>query len=278
MTWDEHVRGGAAMLSGAQVENPMTEARMLWEHVTGRSYAQWLVRPLPITEPVLEEYRNAIGRRTRREPFHYIVGSKEFMGLSFRVNPAVLVPRPETEILVETVLARMVEPPLCVVDVGTGSGAIALSLRQHWRSQKTCIIGVDNSDAALGVAQDNGSRLGLPVTWLLGNLLDPIDQPVDVVVANLPYVSVKDRGFLAQELQFEPQAAIYSGETGTELIGELIDAARGKLTMGGHIFLEVGQGQARWAENRLHQAGLWLGDTVKDYGAIDRVVWARREA
>lgn len=277
MTWQEYVRNGAAKLSGAEIENPMTEARMLWEHATGRSYVEWLAYPSPITEPVLEEYEKALGRRVRREPFHYIVGFKEFMGLSLRLTPAVLIPRPETETLVETVLCRVTQPKAGIVDVGTGSGAIALSLRQHWRSPEIPIIGIDWSEAALEVAEDNGNRLGLPVTWLHGNLLDPIDYPVDVVVANLPYVSINDRELLAAELQFEPQGALYAGEAGTELMRELIDAARGKLTMGGHIFLEVGQGQARWAENRLRQVGLSVGATVQDYAGIDRVVWARRE-
>lgn len=277
MTWQESVRRGAAVLSGAQVENPMAEARMLWEHATGRSYAEWVAHPSPVPESILRAYDQAIGRRARREPFHYIVGLKEFMGLALRVTPAVLIPRPETEILVETVLDRIPLAQASVVDVGTGSGAIALALRQHWPSPEIRIIGIDWSQAALRVAEDNGKRLGLPVTWLQGNLLDPLDQAIDVVVANLPYVSINDRERLAAELHFEPEGALYAGEAGTELISALVDAARGKLTRDGHIFLEVGQGQARWVENRLRQAGFLVGDTVKDYGGIERVVWARRE-
>lgn len=277
MTWQEHLQRGTKKLADAHIENPSAEARMLWEYASDRSYAEWLVHPLVVTGQIVTRYDEAVGRRTQREPFHYIVGQKEFMGIALQVSPAVLIPRPETEILVHTVLAHLSPEVDTLVDVGTGSGAIALALRHALISAKIRIIGIDRSESALLLAAANGARLGLPVEWRQGNLLDPIGEPVDVVVANLPYVSTRDRNQLAAELHFEPESALFAGPIGTELIGQLIEVARGKLSRGGHIFLEVGQGQASWTNSQLRQKGFLVGPTVQDYDGIERVVWARRE-
>ncbi len=277
MTWQEYIQSGAARLASAEIESPAGEARRLWEHASGLSYAEWLVHPVAITEEHVTRYEKALARRERREPFHYIVGCKEFMGLSLHVSPAVLIPRPETETLVETVLDHMGQAVGTVVDVGTGSGAIALALRQRLADRTIRVIGIDSSSAALSVATANGERLGLSVEWIQGNLLDPVDDIVDVVVANLPYVSTQDREQLAPELHYEPDLALYAGPAGTELLGQLIDGARDRLSGGGYIFLEIGQGQAAWVKSHLRQQGFGVGQTVCDYGGIERVVWARRE-
>ncbi len=277
MTWQDHIRAGMEKLSQAGIENAAREARLLWEYASGRSYADWVLHPEETPKSIIVVYDQVLGRRVRREPFHYIVGSKEFMGLSLRVSAAVLIPRPETEILVETVLDHLPSKIDRVVDVGTGSGAIALALRDRIKNPETRIFGIDPSVKALRIAAENGKRLGLPVTWLQGSLLDSIENPLDVVVANLPYVSTKDRDQLAPELSFEPAMALYGGPIGTELIAALIDAAQRKLVRGGHIFLEVGQGQAPWTMSHLQGQGFQGCQTVQDYGGIERVIWAKRE-
>lgn len=275
--WRFRIREATEQLRAAGIGEATREAVWLWEEATGVPWARWVTHGS--SGPAAEakaRYAAWIERRCRREPFAYIVGHREFMGIDLQVTPSVLIPRPETELLVEAVLARLgQEPgPVDVVDVGTGSGAIALALarlgRPDWR-----IRGIDLSPDALRVAAANGRRLGLTVTWALGDLLGPLDYPVDAVVANLPYVDAADQARLAPELAYEPELALFAEDGGFREIERLIAALPGSVNRPGWVFLEIGYGQADRVEHALRVAGTAWVERIQDYNGIDRVMVAR---
>jgi release factor glutamine methyltransferase len=272
MTWLEHIKAAALELAKAGVDEPTAEARYLWLYATGTALVSWLSGGREIADSDAAHFYHLVRRRVRREPFHYIVGQREFMGLTLMTTVDALIPRPETELLVERVLAD-IQPdiPTTVVDVGTGSGAIALALR-HYAPAAATIYATDISAAALALARTNAERLGLSVCFALGSLLEPIEVPINLVVANLPYISFLDKEYLDPELSYEPEIALYAGPLGTEIVEQLIDQAREKLMPGGHIYLEVGQGQSSTVLAYLRNDGFTPDPVAYDYRGIDRIV------
>jgi release factor glutamine methyltransferase len=208
-------------------------------------------------------------RRLSGEPSAYITGHREFYGLDFRVNPSVLIPRPESELLVETALDIAKNRPLSIIaDIGTGSGAIAISLALGLPRAK--IYATDISAAALEVALANCRQHGVSgrVRLLEGNLLEPLPEPVDIIVANLPYVSQSE---LAP--RFEPPLALDGGTDGTKIIEQLCQQVGGKLKAGGWLLLEIGQGQRATVVAILHNI-FPEGEieVIPDLGGIERLV------
>lgn len=272
MTWLDHIKQAARELAKAGIDEPNAEARYLWVYATDTPLVSWISESREIADSDVEQFYHLVSRRIRREPFHYVVGQRDFMGLTLVTTADALIPRPETELLVQRVLTDMrPDRRLTIVDVGTGSGAIALALR-HYSSGSLAIYATDVSPAALALARANAERLGLSVCFALGSLLEPIECPVNIVVANLPYISVLDKEHLEPELSYEPEVALYAGPIGTELVEQLIDQARDKLIQGGHIYLEVGQGQSSRVLAYLRNAGFIPDPVVYDYGGIDRIV------
>lgn len=211
-----------------------------------------------------------VARRARREPVAYILGRRGFRDLELAVDPRVLVPRPETELLVEAAL----ELPrgARVLDIGTGSGAVALALK-HERPDLE-VAGSDVSAEALVVARANGERLGLDVPWHRADLVHGTGGPWDAVVANPPYVAEDELGTLAPEIHHEPRAALEAGEDGLEVISRLVR----ELSEVGvpWVALEVGLGQAGAVRERLARAGYARIEACDDLAGIPRVVVARR--
>ncbi len=227
----------------------------------------------PLTEEEVENYRQLIIRRAKGEPVAYITGKKEFYGFEFHVERGVLIPRPETELLVEAAYEFLKgKEGLTVVDVGTGSGCIALTLCRL-TSGKHRFYGTDISKKALSVAELNRERMGCSaVSFLKGDLLSPVDFPVDVVVSNPPYVPLNDRRLEKQVLKFEPAVALFGGETGLEIIERLVVQSSEKLKPGGFIALEVGEGQSRDVASLLESSGFHSVNILKDLSGIERVV------
>lgn len=271
MSWTELVQRAREQLDRAGVESPEREAIYLWEWATGRSYADWITWDGRIDEVESQRFSHGVARRCERVPMAYITGHREFYGLDLLVSPAVLIPRPDTEVLVDMVLQSVSDEPRTVVDVGTGSGAIALALKHHRPSWR--VEGVDSSRAALAVAHQNSIRLGLAVTWRLSDLLCDVSRPIDVLVANLPYVA---RSWipLDPEMSHEPARALYADQEGLALIYDLVEQGPRWLSPGGSIFIECGVGQASAISKRLVQAGFDHLRVVKDYAGVDRVVSA----
>jgi release factor glutamine methyltransferase len=247
------------------------EARLLLSRASGFSEAQILAFPereLPAAASMaFSEY---LQRRKRGEPVAYIVGEKEFYGLALEVTPAVLIPRPETELLVERALALDFSS---LVDLGTGSGAIALAAKKH--RARARIIAVDSSAEALAVARRNAARHRLDVEFRLGSWLEPLaGETLDLVVANPPYVAAGDPHLA--DLGFEPAAALVSGGDGLDAIRDIVAAAPRHLHPGGWLLVEHGIGQDGAVRRLMAQAGLEETQTWPDLAGIPRVSAARR--
>jgi len=272
------LRWATARLHAAGVDSPRLDAEILLAHVLTVERAHILAHPerrLRVAEST--RYRQLVVRRARREPVAYLVGHQEFYGLDFCVSSAVLIPRPETELLVEAAIAlgcAFDARPWIVADVGTGSGAIAVSLAVNVPHAR--VYATDVSAEALAVAEKNCRRHGVSgrVTLLRGHLLTPLPEPVDCIVANLPYVSRAEWESLPTGITaYEPRLALDGGPDGLEYIGELLASAGPYLRPGGAILLEIGAAQGlavtTLAEEHFPQARV---DLLRDYAGLARVV------
>jgi release factor glutamine methyltransferase len=246
-------------LTASGCDTPRLDAEVLLAAALGVDRAALIADPERGVEP--EPFREYVRRRTQREPVAYILGRRGFRWLELEVDPRVLVPRPETEHVVEAALG--LPSGARVVDVGTGSGAIALALADERPDLR--VVATESSPGALAVARANGARLGLAVEWLLGDLLEPVRGSVDAVVSNPPYVADGER--LAPELSYEPREALYGGPDGLEVLRRLVGATRDVP----FVAFEVGHGQAAEVASMLD-----TGEVIRDLAGIERVVVARR--
>jgi release factor glutamine methyltransferase len=267
----EAIDSAVVALTAAGVETPRLDAEVLLAHALGVDRATLVVdRDRAVEGPAVRAFQDAVRRRAvGREPVAYITGVKGFRRLDIAVDPRVLIPRPETETLVEAAL----ELPrgARVVDVGTGSGAVALALADERPDLR--VLGADVSEAALAVARANAARLGLDVTFVRADLLDGVGE-VDAVVANPPYV--EDGTALAPEIaRHEPVVALYAGPDGLAAVRRLVEqaAARGAV---GFLAVEVGAGQAGAVEALARAAGFARVERRRDLAGIERVVVAWR--
>lgn len=251
-------------LRGSRVE--AREARLLLAAATGFSEASVVAYPERILPAqALEQFHRFVERRRKGEPVAYILGRKEFYGLEFTVNPAVLIPRPETELLVELSLQRQFSS---VADLGTGCGAVALALKHN--RPKARVVAVEASAAALVVAKRNAARFNLQIEFVHGRWLAPLaGERFDLVVSNPPYVAEGDPHLA--DLAFEPLAALVAGPDGLAAIKEIVAAAPSHLVPGGWLMLEHGIGQEVAVRALLGQEGLEGLKTWPDLAGIPRV-------
>lgn len=278
----------AQRLGGADVDSPRLDAEVLLGHVLGMTRAQLYAHAdRRLSDEDRHRFEALVGRRCLHEPVAYLVGRKAFYGLELLVTPQVLIPRPETELLVDLALDAIRHrqaaspngalPKLTVADIGTGSGAVALAIAAN--SANTEVVATDISAAALEVAQQNAQRLGLQdrVRFVQGHLLQPLTHPVDLIVANLPYVAESEWPTLAPDIvNYEPSLALAGGPDGLSLIRELLAQAPRYVKPGGSVFLEIGSGQgaavARLAARAFPDAYV---EVLTDYAYHDRVVAVR---
>ena len=247
------------------------EARLLLAAAAGISEASVLAFPeKELTEQAQAAFRSFVSRRRKGEPVAYILGRKEFYGMELEVSPAVLVPRPETELLVDLALARK---PASVLDLGTGSGAIALALKRHLPSAR--VVATDASAEALAVAKRNAAKLGLGIEWRLGRWFEPLaGERFEGIVCNPPYVAVGDPHLVA--LPFEPRLALLAGGDGLEAVRIVVREAPAHLAPGGWLLLEHGEGQHEAVRGLLEAAGLETQAGWPDLAGIPRVAGGRR--
>jgi release factor glutamine methyltransferase len=260
-------------LQAAGVDSPRLDAEVLLAHALGvERTTLWLDPDREVTGDPARWFRDAIRRRTvERVPVAYLVGRKGFRHLDLEVDPRVLVPRPETEHLVEALLD--LPPGSRVHDVGTGSGAIALALKDERPDFR--VSASDVSPDALAVARANAERLGLDVAFSQGDLLDGVDPHVDVIVSNPPYVEETQRRFLAPEVVgHEPALALFAGTDGLLTIRPLVTQAAG--TDAYMLAMEVGAGQAPAVRALVAAAGFPEVSTVTDLAGHERVVVGQR--
>lgn len=263
-----------------QQDEARSEVQALLQAVLEVKRAYLLAHPERVlSEQELSRYQTSLQRRLQGEPLAYILGEREFFGLTFKVTPATLIPRADTELLVELALARIPpQGPCRVLDLGTGSGAIALSIA-HARADLD-VTAVDASEEALAVAQENARRLGVGnVRLLRSDWYDALaDQRYHLIVSNPPYIPAGD-GHLAQgDLRFEPLSALAAGTDGLDDIRSIIDGAGVHLMAGGWLLLEHGYDQAAAVRGLLSQAGFEKVCSDKDLAGIERVSSGCRSA
>ena len=272
LTLAQALHQAQATLASAHVDDALLISELLLRHLLKISRVQLYVKYDSILPPEHEAaFQRLIERARSGEPVAYITGQREFYGLDFYVDPRVLIPRPETELLVEKTISLAGGRPSTIADVGTGSGAIAISLAINLPQAR--IYATDISAEALEVARSNCQRHGVTdrICLLKGDMLGPLPEPVDFIVANLPYVREADTR--SPPLYHEPRLALDAGKEGLACIERLCQVAAGKLRSGGHLLMEIGQGQARavktLAGRHLPQAYL---EITPDLHGIPRLV------
>jgi release factor glutamine methyltransferase len=277
MTVLEVLQSTTAYFKKRDIESPRLNAEHLLAHTLERRRIDlYLEFERPLAETELAPLRELVRRRGQGEPLQHLLGTVEFAGRVFLCDRRALVPRPETEELVERIIQSAVtNHPSTILDVGTGSGVIALTLAAQFPEAE--VDAVDISDDALALARENAARLDLQdrVRFAKGNLLTEIEGAFDLIVANLPYVATGDRPALSREVLHDPAVAVFAGERGDELVRELISVARDRLCPGGMLALEIGIGQADnlaalLAEKNYHDIA-----SIRDYCGVTRFLFGR---
>ncbi|RMH42350.1 MAG: peptide chain release factor N(5)-glutamine methyltransferase [Gammaproteobacteria bacterium] len=259
---------GVALLENWS-ETAALDARILLEHVVGMTHAELIIRDQePVAEAQKRAYLELLARRAKGEPVAYLIGEKEFWSLPFMVTPATLIPRPETELLVQYLIEHLAHG--CrVVDLGTGSGAIAIALAKSRPDLE--VWATDLSEAALAVAKANGERHGVRVHWRLSDWGAALTGIVfDAIVSNPPYIAESDRHLQQPALQYEPRNALVSGEDGLDDIRKIVRYAEGALTPGGVLVLEHGYQQGPAVKELMTKAGFCQPQVLYDLAGLWR--------
>jgi release factor glutamine methyltransferase len=270
-------------LEAVEIPSARLDAEVLLSFCLGCDRLDFYKNPdMTISEAKLSTFRNLIARRLQWEPVAYITGRKEFWTFVLEVNNSVLIPRPDTEIIVEealTICRNIDSSEIKILDIGTGSGAIALALASEITGAK--VVATDISPAALNLAQKNATALGLKekIYFQQGDLFEPVDGIFDIIVCNPPYISAQDYEKLPAGVKdYEPQDALLAGKSGLEFYEKLIYQAAGFLQKNGWLLLEIGAKQETGVRGIMEAAGIY--DSVemrKDYAGLPRVIKARRK-
>lgn len=271
MTYREVIGLGEKVLSMAEVADVKTDAWLLLEMVCkiDRNF-YYMHMDEDIPEDQLKEYENAVKKRAEHIPLQYIVGETEFMGLKFKVNSSVLVPRQDTETLVEEAL-RVVKPGMKVLDMCTGSGCIVVSILHNMTEAKG--YAVDISKQALNVAKENAKINEVSVQFEQSDLFDHVTGTYDVIVSNPPYIPTAEIQKLMPEVrEFEPMEALDGKEDGLYFYRKIVEACRDYLNPEGHILFEIGYDQGESVSSLLKDAAFKEVQVIKDLAGNDRVV------
>jgi release factor glutamine methyltransferase len=272
-------------LRAAGIESAAQEPVWLIEHALGLSGLRQVVdRARELSQTEVANVLACLGKRARREPLQYILGTQEFCGLEFEVNPSVLIPRPETEMLVRETIRRLPrEHHPTLVDVGTGSGCLAVTLARS--IPEGTMLAIDLSASALEIAKRNADRhaVGSTITWLEGDLLAPLEGrglegSVTAIISNPPYIQEGDWPTLQLEVRlYEPPMALIAGPRGTELHERLLMEATPFLKPGGLLIMELGKGQsAALCKKVTSMAAYTSAEIIPDEAGIDRVLIVER--
>lgn len=268
------LRWASSLLTG-HTDRPQVEAELLLAHLLDQPRTYLHAHPEALLTPEqIATYAKWVQRRVADEPLPYITGQIEFFGLTFAVTPEVLIPRPETETLVETALTWLkAHPAATAVDVGTGSGCIAVALAVHAPALR--LYATDISRAALDVARANAKRHNVAdhITFIEGDLLAPLSEPVDLIVSNPPYIAEGEWYALPLSVRQEPRLALLAGTDGLDAIRRLVQQARTRLAPGGLILVEIGEWQGEAAQ-ALAQAAYTKADVsiLPDLAGKDRIL------
>jgi len=272
----ELLKRATERLARAGISQPLFEAQLLLGHCLGVERHLLAIDDRPVSEDQIRRFNTLIQRRLGREPMAYIIGTKEFWSLDFKVGPGVLVPRPETETLVEAVLGRFERSfNGRILDLGCGSGILSVVLAREFPGAK--VVAVDRSATALDFTAANCRRHGVcdRVSLIRGDWCEPLAGPFDVVVANPPYVAEEDRDTLEPELSFEPETALFAGQCGLRDIERILESLAVVLAPQAYVFMEIGFGQSSRVLEFARGCG-WCrrAEVVSDLAGVPRVLVA----
>jgi release factor glutamine methyltransferase len=272
-------------LKNHQIDTAKTDAEaLLCDLINTNRVNLYLNDKLSLTKDRLNQYQQLLERRAKHEPIAYILGKKKFMDWEFVITKDVLIPRPETEILVEKIInigKKILNFSLIIADIGTGSGIIAISLALSLNAK---VYAIDISACALDVAKLNADKLGVKdkITFLRGDILSPLkkfnlNKKVDFIVSNPPYVASYQFEHLQEDVKFEPKIALDGGKLGLNFYDKIINDSLYYLKEGGYLALEVGFDQAEIINDKIIQTKKFKEiNIIKDYAGIKRIIIARR--
>ncbi len=271
MTYQAIYEEGVSALADAAIAEAKLDARLLLEAVCKTTLSDLHVHPdRELTDDEFSEYHRFLAMRAKRIPLQHILGVQDFMGLTFEVSEDVLIPRQDTEILVEEVL-RYLHDGMSILDIGTGSGCILLSLLHYSNDCKG--VGTDISPKALDLAVRNAEKLGIPAIFVETDLTQDVKGPFDIVVSNPPYIKSDVIPTLEPEVrEYDPKLALDGGPDGLEVYKRLIPEAFNLLKPEGWLFLEIGHDQGKEITSLLAEHGFRGIEIIKDYAGLDRVV------
>ncbi len=284
MTYGQFYEYGKQKLMAAGIDEAALDARLLLEYICHTDRNELIIHADRERSSMEEQfYKIVIEKRASHMPLQYIIGEQEFMGLSFQVNAHVLIPRQDTEILVEEAM-RYLGDGMRILDMCTGSGCILLSLLKY--SNECEGVGIDISSDALRVAQENAQRLQLDATFLEGDLFLPLknfksdktsDTLFDIIVSNPPYIETKVIDTLMPEVRlYEPVSALDGGEDGICFYRKIAAEAPRFMRKGAYLFFEIGCAQAQKVKMLMQEAGFVKVEVLKDYAGLDRVVFGMK--
>ena len=274
MNYTEAFLMGMQKLKEAEIGEAQLDARLLLEEVCGTDHNTLLCHgDREMSEAEEEQYRRALEQRAVHVPLQHLLGYQDFMGLRFQVNEHVLIPRQDTEILVEEAM-RYLHDGMRILELCTGSGCILLSLLHY--SNDCEGVGVDISQEALRVAAQNAELLDIKADFLKSDLYEKVTGKFDLLVSNPPYIERKVIPTLMEEVrEYDPYIALDGGEDGLDFYRRIIGGAQDYLKRGGQILMEIGSGQAKAVSELLREAGFKEIDVCRDFAGLDRVVSGR---
>ncbi|MBE5877358.1 MAG: peptide chain release factor N(5)-glutamine methyltransferase [Lachnospiraceae bacterium] len=271
MTYRELYQYGVEQLSAVGIEEAALDARLLLEYICHTDRNTLLVHGDSQRNAMEEEfYKAVINKRAQRIPLQHITGEQEFMGLSFRVNEHTLIPRQDTEILVEEAM-RHLHDGMRILDMCTGSGCILLSLLKY--SNECEGVGVDISEEALAVARENATRLGLKADFIQSDLFEQVHGKFDILISNPPYIATKEIETLMPEVrEHEPMQALDGMEDGLYFYRKIVEKSTDYLYNGARLYFEIGYDQGEAVSELMQAKGFKDVKVMKDYAGLDRVV------
>lgn len=271
MTYREAVEFGTKCLTDAGVPDAALDAWYLLQMVCRIERSYYYVHgEEDITQDAQKEYEIAVQKRAEHIPLQYIIGEQEFMGLRFKVNSNVLIPRQDTETLVEQVL-KIVKPGMKVLDLCTGSGCVLISVLKN--APELTGVGSDISKTALQVAKENAKMHEVDADWIRSDLFDNIIETFDVIMANPPYIPTGEILSLMPEVRdFEPENALDGGADGLDFYRKIAGQVKDYLNPGGYVYMEIGYDQGEAVSELMRNAGFTEVEVIKDLARNDRVV------